>query len=347
MARGAYSPQSQIRVRVWTWDQNEPIDQPFFQRRIASSVQMRQSLRDDPSTNAYREIHAESDRIPGLILDRYGPYRVVQFLSQGVQAHRDAILEVISTGDDIAGVYERSDTDSRRLEGLTRSVGTLFGDEPPDRLPILENDRKFMVDIRGGHKTGFYLDQRRNRQRLTHWISGDVLDAFCYTGAFTVVAMSAGARSIVSVDSSAAALEMTAEHIDLNGLQHEQAEQIEADVFSYLRTCRDSRQEFDTIILDPPKFAATTAHVDKAARGYKDINLLAFKILRPGGCLITFSCSGGITSALFEKIVSDAALDAGVESLVVATLDQAEDHPVSLFFPEGRYLKGLICKLNG
>jgi len=346
LARGAYSPNSQIRVRIWSWDQEE-INEAFFQSRISSALKLRESLREDTTIDAYREVHAESDLLPGLILDRYGPFRVVQFLSQGVERHRETILNVISQLGDTEGIYERSDTDARLLEGLRPEKGLAWGREPPDHMKIKEYDLAFWVDVREGHKTGFYLDQRQNRQLVRNWIAGDVLDAFCYSGAFSVAALRSGARSIVSGDSSAPALNLTSENLTLNGLQDSDAEQVEADVFKYLRTCRDSRRQFDTIILDPPKFAATGSQVDKAARGYKDINLLAFKLLRPGGTLITFSCSGGVSHELFEKIVADAALDAGVEASIHVVLGQAADHPVRLHFPEGRYLKGLICRVRG
>jgi 23S rRNA (cytosine1962-C5)-methyltransferase len=256
------------------------------------------------------------------------------------------ILSILSREGEIEGIYERSDTDARQLEGLIHTVGLAWGSEPPARLKIQENGLSFWVDVRKGHKTGFYLDQRNNRQEVQNWITGDVLDAFCYSGAFSVAALAASASSVVSVDSSAQALVLTFEHITLNEYQNLKTEQVEADVFQYLRGCRDARRQFDTIILDPPKFAATSSQVDRAARGYKDINLLAFKLLRPGGALITFSCSGGVGQDLFQKIVADAALDAGVEANIMKVLGQADDHPVRLHFPEGRYLKGLVCRLR-
>lgn len=346
LARGAYSPNSQIQVRIWTWDQDEQIDDAFFHARCDAAVRMRKYLRDDPGVSAYREIHAESDMIPGLIVDRYGPFRVVQFLSQGVERNRQSILNAISLSEDLEGIFERSDAEVRALEGLGSRTGVLWGNAPPARLEIRENNLRFWVDIHAGHKTGFYLDQRANRQRAGKWMSGEVLDAFCYSGAFSVTAINAGADSVVSVDASRQALNLTEENLALNGFDGSNGERIEADVFQYLRSCRDSRRSFDTIILDPPKFAATGAQVQRAARGYKDINLLAFKLLRPGGILITFSCSGGVKHELFEKIVADAALDAGVEASIIATMSQAEDHPVRLYFPEGRYLKGLVCRLR-
>lgn len=346
LARAAYSPQSQIRARIWTWDPDETIDKPFLKKRILSALKLRSALQLDPEVSAYREIFAESDLLPGLIVDRYGTFRVVQFLSQGVEKYREEILGILSQDPELEGIYERSDVDVRKLEGLSPKVGVAWGSEPPERIKIRERAHHYWVDVHRGHKTGFYLDQRRNRQEVGSWISGDVLDAFCYSGAFTVAAIAAGATSVVSVDSSANALTYTRDNIVLNDQMNSSAEQVEDDVFQYLRSCRDSRRSFDTILLDPPKFASTSAQVEKAARGYKDINLLAFKLLRPGGVLVSFSCSGGVSQDLFQKIIADAALDAGVEASVRVVLGQAEDHPVRLNFPEGRYLKGLICSVR-
>ncbi len=345
IARAAYSPVSQIRARVWTWDKDEVVDANFFQRRIEEALRLRARLADDPNIDAYREVHAESDLLPGLIVDRYTTFRVVQFLSQGVERHRDTIVSVLSRDSSIEGLYERSDVDIRSLEGLHSHVGGLWGNEPDQRVKIRQDNLHFWVDLYHGHKTGFYLDQRRSRQSVQRWISGDVLDAFCYTGGFTIAALAAGAEKVVSVDASSQALELCAENIRLNDFDQGKADLVEADVFEFLRSCRDARRSFDTIILDPPKFAATNAQVNRATRGYKDINLLALKLLRPGGHLMTFSCSGGISQELFQKIVADAALDAGVEASVLEILGQSDDHPVRLHFPEGRYLKGLICRV--
>ena len=298
-------------------------------------------------TNAYRLVHGESDGLPGVIVDRYGDWLVLQCLTTGSERWRLEIADCLVKSTGIKNIFERSDVDVRSLEGLPPRVGVVCGDQPPERLIISENNRRFYVDLLHGHKSGFYLDQRANRQRLGELVAGnDLLNCFCYTGAFTVYALAGGASRVLSVDSSADALALGAENVALNGLPTQQAEWQEGDVFQVLRTLRDSRRSFDAIVLDPPKFAPTIAQAEKAARGYKDINLLAFKLLRPGGLLFTFSCSGGISAELFQKIVAGAALDAGVQARIVEHLSQGPDHPVALNFPEGAYLKGLICEVS-
>jgi 23S rRNA (cytosine1962-C5)-methyltransferase len=347
LARGAYSPISQIRARVWTFDPQEIVDTDFFRRRIQTAILKRDPLELEKVTDAARLIHGESDGLPGLIVDRYGSCLVVQFLSAGADYWRDTIPDALFDITGLKDIYERSDADVRELEGLPPRTGFLGGN-PEKQLTITENGLRFSVDIATGHKTGFYLDQRRNRQRVRALAEGrDVLDCFCYTGGFTLNALAGGAKSVLSVDSSSSALEMLRENVSLNSLPSDRLQTLEADVFQTLRKFRDEGRSFDLIILDPPKFAPTSAQAEKAARGYKDINLLAFKLLRPGGILVTFSCSGGVDSALFQKIVAGAALDAGVNASIVETLSQDGDHPVALNFPEGAYLKGLICFKEG
>lgn len=344
LARAAYSPGSNIRARVWTWDENEKIDSEFFQNRLGTAFQLRQALNLAEQSNAYRVVHAESDGLPGVIVDRYGDFLVMQILTAGAEHNREAILNALTQVSGMKNVYERSDVDVRLLEGLPERSGTLSGDQPPSRLEIIENGLRFGVDIRSGQKTGFYLDQRANRQRVRQLIGGRrLLNCFSYTGAFTVYALAGGAAEVVSIDSSEDALLVGGENIVLNDFPSEKTAWIMADVFQELRAMRDRAESFDAIILDPPKFAPTYAQAEKAARGYKDINLLAFKLLRPGGLLFTFSCSGGISMELFQKIVADAALDAGARAVILERLFQGPDHPVALNFPEGAYLKGLIC----
>lgn len=340
---GAYSPSSQIRVRVWSLDEEEKISAEFFYNRIQTALWIREKsvlLRD---TNAYRLVHAESDGLPGLIVDRYSDWLVVQFLSAGANYWKKEIVSVLSELG-VSGIYERSDVEVRRLEGLSETRGGLWGKEPPSIIRVKENGFQFAIDIQTGQKTGFYLDQRVNRERLQEYCQGkDVLNCFCYTGGFTVYALAGGANSVLSIDSSDGALALADENVKLNQLPEERNRWLEADVFLALRKFRDEGRSFDLIVLDPPKFASTAAQAQRAARGYKDINLLAIKLLKPGGILFTFSCSGGITPELFQKIVAGAAIDARADVQILERLYQSPDHPVLLTFPEGEYLKGLVC----
>jgi 23S rRNA (cytosine1962-C5)-methyltransferase len=343
LARAAFSPASQIRARVWTFA-DEPVDNAFLKRRILAAIQSRGSIPLSDDTDAYRLIHAESDGLPGLIVDRYTDTLVVQFLSAGVEFWRLAIADILLDVTGLTNLYERSDADVRELEDLPARLGPLRG-EPPNICIITENGLQYNVDLAGGQKTGFYLDQRLNRQRVRELSTDrDVLDCFCYTGGFSLNALAGEARSVLSVDASADALALCRENVALNDLPVDRHNLLEGDVFHLLRKFRDEARSFDLIVLDPPKFAPTAAQAEKAARGYKDINLLGFKLLRPGGLLVTFSCSGGVDSALFQSIVASAALDAGVQAQIEEHLFQAPDHPVALNFPEGAYLKGLVCR---
>jgi len=343
---GAYSPNSQIRVRFWSFDEQEPIDSSFFHDRLKKALLLRTLLLADSNTNALRLVYAESDDLPGLIVDKYADYLVVQFLSAGAEAWRSTIVDLLQTLLQPEGIYERSDVAVRKLEGLQETEGVLAGLLPPDRLEIKENTYSFWVDIKQGQKTGFYLDQRDNRQKSAENIAGkSVLNCFSYSGGFTVYALANSASHVLSIDSSADALELAKENVQLNNLPLDRCDWLAEDVFVALRHLRDRALSFDRIILDPPKFAPVASQAPKAARAYKDINLLAFKLLKPNGELFTFSCSGGIDLPFFQKIVSDAALDAGVNAKIIDYLHQAPDHPISLNFPEGNYLKGLVCKI--
>lgn len=343
LARAAYSPHSQIQGRVWTFRPDEEVDADFLRRRLRAALEARRLLPLEAQTDALRLVHAESDGLPGLIVDRYADALVVQFLSAGAEFWRETLLDLLRQETGLTAIYERSDADVRLLEGLPLRTGWV-ADEAETLRTIHEHGLRFHVDLAAGHKTGFYLDQRSNRLRVRALAAGrEVLDCFCYTGGFTVNALAGGARSVLSVDASADALALCQEHVRLNALPAERHAVLEGDVFHLLRRFRDEGRQFDLIVLDPPKFAPTAAQAEKAARGYKDINLLAFKLLRPNGLLFTFSCSGGVDASLFQKIVASAALDAGVDAHILETLTQAPDHPVSLHFPEGAYLKGLVC----
>ena len=343
LARACYSPTSQIRARVWTFD-DELVNKEFFRKRIRSSIVSRSRFQVSGQSNASRLIYAESDGLPGLIVDCYDDVLVLQSLTAGSEYWKETFTDLLLEETGLTTIYERSDADVRELEGLESKVGLLRGTLHATRITILEHELHFLVNLASGHKTGFYLDQRKNRLRVRELAKNkDVLDCFCYTGGFTVNALAGGAKSVLSVDSSADALEMCKENIALNNLPTDHHTNLEGDVFQLLRKFRDEARAFDMIVLDPPKFAPTSAHAEKATRAYKDINLLAFKLLRPGGILVTFSCSGGVDAALFQKIVAGSALDTGVEAQIVEHLSQGADHPVSLHFPEGAYLKGLVC----
>jgi 23S rRNA (cytosine1962-C5)-methyltransferase len=346
LATAAYSPQSQITARVWAWGERV-IDAAFFSERIARAAKARTALVASGVTNAARLVHGESDGLPGVIADLYGDTAVVQLNTAGAERWREAIADALAALPApfaIARVYERSDADVRTLEGLRPRVGLLRGSALPAALIVEEHGLKFKAEIAAGHKTGHYLDQRDNHLFLKDISSGRaVLDGFCYSGGFALHALAGGALSVTAIDSSGPALAAARENAALNHLA--QAEWIEADVFQQLRKLRDQNRRFDIIVLDPPKLAPTAAHAEKAARAYKDANLLAFKLLNPGGVLMTYSCSGGVSADLFQKIIAGAALDAGVDARIEAWQHAAPDHPVLLSFPEGEYLKGLVCRV--
>jgi len=343
LAVAAFSPHSQIRARVWTWD-DSTVDGKFFHERIRTAVTSRSALFKRGISDAVRLVHGESDGLPGVIADRYGETVVLQLLSAGAELWREAIADALAALPGIERIWERSDADVRALEGLEPRTGLMRGQPAPGQVTVHEHGLAFSIDVEQGHKTGFYLDQRDNRLLLRSLAAHrDVLDCFSYTGGFAVNALAGGACSVTAIESSALALERARANAAANRLPD--AEWIEGDVFQALRRFRDERRRYDVIVLDPPKFAPTAAHAAKAARAYKDINLLAFKLLRPGGALMTFSCSGGISSDLFQKIIAGAALDAGVDARVENWLHAAADHPVAFNFPEGEYLKGLLCRL--
>ncbi len=345
IALAAFSPASQIRARVWSLDVDETIDDAFLRARIAASIDRRKNLMDTENTNALRLIYGEADGLPGLIVDQFRDTLVLQILSVGPEKFRKEIIDVLDDLLHPRNICERSDVDVRILEGLEERHGLVRGSESNDDLVINENGIQYLVDVNEGQKTGFYIDQRRNRQKVFELAKNcDVLNCFCYTGGFTLNALAGGAASVLSVDSSMPALEQLKRNVMINGLDEAKSQVLEGDVFKLLRLFRDQAKSFDLIILDPPKFAPTISQAEKAARAYKDINLLAIKLLRPGGILVTFSCSGGISRDLFQKIIAGAALDAHADLQIIDQLSQSPDHPVLMSFPESFYLKGLICK---
>lgn len=341
LAHGAYSPQSQIRARVWSFESDATIDAAFMHAAVEQSIAYRGDIARE--ANALRLVHGESDGLPGLIVDRYADTAVMQCSSAGAERWRDVLADAVMAHTPCSRVYERSDLEVRALEGLPERSGVVRGDEPPATIPVHEGEIRFLVDVRHGQKTGFFLDQRENRARVRHAARGrEVLDVFCYTGGFSVAALIGAARTVTALDSSAAALARARENVRANALDEGSVEWVEDDAFAALRRLHAQGRRFDLVVLDPPKFAPTEKHVARAARAYKDVNLWALRLLRPGGRLYTFSCSGGVREELFQSIVAGAAADAGVQCRIVERLAAAADHPVALNFPEGAYLKGLL-----
>jgi 23S rRNA (cytosine1962-C5)-methyltransferase len=346
LGRGSYSAGSQITVRLLSFEEDEPIDSNFFQNRISRAIAMRNAIPGIGQFNSFRLIYGESDGLPGVIADRYDEYMVCQFLSAGAEFWKDEIVRLLKELWPCRGIYERSDTDSRKKEGFTERVGVLEGQAPPQYIEIQEGDLKFLVDLHKGHKTGFYLDQRVNRQILKKYAEDrEVLNAFSYTGGFGISAGTGQSALVTNIDTSEDCLELAGRNFRLNNVPEDRFTMAEGDVFNLLRTYRDSRRQFDLIVLDPPKFVASAGQLSGGSRGYKDINLLAFKLLKPGGILFTFSCSGYVRPEFFQKIVSDAAIDSGRDAEILEFLSQSPDHPVGLNFPEGLYLKGLVCRV--
>jgi 23S rRNA (cytosine1962-C5)-methyltransferase len=345
LAWAAYNADSQITARVWSWHEKEVINKDFFRTKIAGALETRRTLIVKQSGNGMRIIHGESDGLPGLIVDKYGDVLVMQLGSAGPEHWRETLADLLQELCSPVCIYERSDSDGREREGLQQRCGVVRG-KLPAQVEVIENGLRFAVDVAAGQKTGYYLDQRDNRA-FTGALAQDkdVLNCFCYTGGFSLYALRGGAKSVLSIDSSQEALQLAQDNVALNGLDASKAAWQCADVFEALRKLRDQNRKFDLIVLDPPKFAPTAAFAEKASRAYKDINLLALKLLRPGGLLFTYSCSGGISDELFQKIIAGAALDAGVDAQIVKKLHAAADHPVLLSFPEGAYLKGLVLRV--
>ncbi|MBO4492568.1 MAG: class I SAM-dependent rRNA methyltransferase [Lentisphaeria bacterium] len=342
LARAAWSPGCGLCARVWTFCETESVDDAFFAGRFDRAALLRRRIFPGGLPDAYRLIHSEADGLPGFTCDIYGGFVVCQFTSAGAERYR-AVLTREAGRFAPRGVYERSDCDARSREGLPFRTGLILGEEPPENLTFTENGIRYFCDVRRGHKTGFYLDQRENRLAVRNMAAGaeEVLNCFCYTGGFGLAVLAGGAKHVCNVDASAEVLALARKNAELNGFGPDRFECLEADVFSYLRQCRDCGKTFDLIVLDPPKFADSAAALPRAARGYKDINLLAMKLLKPGGILFTFSCSGAMNETLFSQVVDSAASDAKLDFRIVRTLSQGPDHPVSSAVPESRYLKGL------
>lgn len=346
LARAAYSPSSQIRARIWTFDENETIDLDFFIRKLTRAWQLRQSLFKHTDTDGLRVIAAESDGLPGITIDKYNDILVVQLLSAGADAKRPLIVKALQQVFPQHSIYERSDVDVRKKEGLKPVTGWLHLPKAHGEVLIKEHGMHLLVDVMQGHKTGFYLDQRASRAAVRRFAKdADILNCFSYTGTFAVAALAGGAHHVTNVDMSELALTTASRNAELNQLDLSKLTNTKADVFKLLRQYQEQGKQFDLIILDPPKFAENKSQLNSACRGYKDINRVAMQLVKPGGLLFTFSCSGLMEEALFQKVVADAALDARRDCLFIERLQQDSDHPVASFFPEGYYLKGLVCKI--
>lgn len=351
LALAAYAPESGIRARCWTFEEATPVDEAFVAERLRRALAARRRLA--ARTNAVREVFGEADGLPGLIVDRYAAFYVTQFLSCGAERFRQTILRTLAEQEGIEGVYDRSDAATRAREGLAPASGTAFGKEPPERIDVVENGVRYAVDVRNGHKTGFYIDQRENRLLAAglarRFLEENgrgmrVLNCFCYTGGFSLALAAGGAAEVIGIDSSAEAIALARHNAQLNAAESV-ARFVEDDVFAYLKRARDEGQSFDLVILDPPKFASSHRQVERAARAYKDINLRALRIIAPGGQLLSFSCSGAIDGDLFQKIVASAVIDSGRDAWMVSRLGAGEDHPLMMTCPEGEYLKGVLLKV--
>lgn len=348
LAQAYFNPHSQIRARILTWNREEVIDEDFWRTRLAQAISRRAQLELEPETTAYRLVNAEADGLPGLVVDRYGDFLVLQALSQGIERRKQVLVAMLADLAQPVGIFERSDVAVRRKEGLSQVTGTRWGEAPPDELIIRENGFSFGVNLLKGHKTGFYLDQRENRRIVCHrrfMAEKELLNVFAYTGAFAVNAAANAAGPITNIDSSIESLTQAERNVDLNVPDRQEDEYIAGDAFDVLRHFRDSGRRFDVVFLDPPKFAHSQRDLNRACRGYKDLNWLALILLRPDGLLATFSCSGRVSADLFQKIVFGAAIDAGRDVQIIHHLGQAPDHPILLSFPESSYLKGLLCRV--
>ncbi len=346
LARAAWSPDSQIRARVWSWQPDESIDSAFFIRRLQAAQPLRDWLAVRDDLDSYRLIAGESDGLPGVTIDRFGSFLVLQLLSAGAEYQRPALVSALQQCYPDCAIYDRSDVSVRKKEGLPLTQGVIVGEAPPPLLPVTEHGMKLLVDIQNGHKTGYYLDQRDSRLATRRYARDcRVLNCFSYTGGFAVSALMGGCTAVTSVDTSQAALDIARQNVALNGLDSAKAHFLRDDVFKLLRNYRDNGEKFDLIVMDPPKFVENKNQLAGACRGYKDINMLAMQLLNPGGMLLTFSCSGLMPTELFQKILADAAIDAQRDVQFIEQFRQAADHPVLASYPEGGYLKGFACRV--
>ncbi|MGV3707040.1 MAG: class I SAM-dependent rRNA methyltransferase [Arcticibacter sp.] len=346
LARGFFNDQSRVAVRLLEWNEDVMIDESWWRMRVRRAVSARKDLLASAETNTCRLIFSEADFLPGLIVDRYADYLSVQILTSGIEKVKDIIVSELVSLLKVKGVFDRSDASARAHDGMEASFGTLYGEQPPEFVEVVENGLKYHINIAEGQKSGFFCDQRENRRIVAGYAQDKkVLDCFSYSGGFTLNALKSGASEVVSVDSSALAIETLKQNIELNGFGTKKHVAVQSDVNKYLRTLKEEQQKFDVIVLDPPKYAPSRSSLDKASRAYKDLNRMAMGLLNSGGLLATFSCSGAVDISHFKQILAWAALDAGREIQYIYQFCQPEDHPVRSSFPEGEYLKGLFCRI--
>lgn len=343
---GYFNDQSRVAIRLLEWNEDTQINEEWYAQKINTAILTRSHLLKSSETNAYRLIFSEADFLPGLIVDKYADFLSVQILSAGIAKAKNTIIKILCETLSPKGIFDRSDATARTHEGITAANGLLWGQAPADFIEVTENSIKYHINIAEGQKSGFYCDQRENRALLANYAHGkSVLDCFSYSGGFTLNAFKKGAREVISVDSSALAIQTLRQNIALNHFDNKAHAAIQSDVNKQLRIFKDEGKKFDIVILDPPKYAPSRSALDRAARAYKDLNRLGLSLLNPGGLLATFSCSGAVDMETFKQIIAWAALDAGKEIQVIRQFTQPEDHPVRLSFPEGEYLKGLLIKL--
>ncbi|MDB5159329.1 MAG: pseudouridine synthase [Mucilaginibacter sp.] len=346
MAYGFYNDQSRVALRLLEWDESITVNEDWFRHKVADAVAGRNELLSTGATNTCRLIFSESDYLPGLIVDKYADHLAVQVLTSGIEKMMPVIIDELQRLLNPKSVFDKSDASSRQHEGLETTNVVLFGDAPPESVEVKENNILYNINIAEGQKSGFYCDQRDNRKIVAGYAKDKkVLDCFSYTGGFTLNALQNGALSVTSVDSSALAIETLKENIKLNKLDTNKHTAIQSDVNKQLRVFKDEGELFDIIVLDPPKYAPSRSALDRAARAYKDLNRLGMLLLNSGGLLATYSCSGAMNMETFKQVIAWAALDAGKQVQFINQFCQPEDHPVRSSFPEGEYLKGLLCRV--
>lgn len=346
LAYGYYNSQSRVAVRLLEWEEDSIIDKSWYEQKILKAILSRAHVLHNEETNTCRLIFSEADYLPGLIVDKYAGFLSLQILSAGIENVKTDIIDILRAALNPTGIFDKSDASARTHENLEVSQGLLWGETPPEFIEVRENNVRYHINIADGQKSGFYCDQRDNREILAAYTTGkDVLDCFCYSGGFTLNSLKQGAKHVTSVDSSALAIETMKHNLGLNGFSEDQQTSIQSDVNKQLRVFKEEGKSFDVIILDPPKYAPSRSALDRAARAYKDLNRLGMLLLKPGGILATYSCSGAVDLDTFKQIIAWAALDAGREVQIIKQFHQPEDHPVRISFPEGEYLKGLMVRV--